>query len=244
MLLDNGRACFVMPTSDIMMLVTHLLTSRNHNPTTATFSNISAIKICMLLDELNSIQTLRCYLRVADENLAKYTTFASEDEDVNVRLSKSRGFSNTPTQSLSADAKSERTFLHNRASEIERITKTSRQRGNSRSGDGVAALAIDRQCVVYSYPEYFERLGSARTGFIEVTVVPIERLDFCTICDCWKPVSGEMLESIRKWCFATYESQGFIEKEGPAARLSQKLREFCMSRERSPKGKEQERVFL
>lgn len=55
--------------NDIMMLVTHILTSRHHNPTYPTFSSLSAIRICMLLDEPGSIQMLQCYLRGAVEDL-------------------------------------------------------------------------------------------------------------------------------------------------------------------------------
>ena len=53
---------------DVMMLVTHLLTSRNHNQTASTFSTLSAIKLCMLLDESMFIQMGQCYFRAVGEN--------------------------------------------------------------------------------------------------------------------------------------------------------------------------------
>ena len=79
--------------NNIMMLVTHLLTSRSHNPTFPTFSTLSAIRICMLLDEPGSIQMLQCYLRAADEDLelalSDLDTDTESDSDTDSDVSES-----------------------------------------------------------------------------------------------------------------------------------------------------------
>ena len=98
--------------NNIMRLVTHLLISSNHHVTTSisTFSNLSAIKICMLLDESNSTQMFECYLRVAREDHDLELMEEDEDEDSSAAGDKTRSSKTTsqmfpanPPQSLSAD---------------------------------------------------------------------------------------------------------------------------------------------
>lgn len=67
----NGRwSCKICGKhfNDIMMLVTHLLPSHNNASTTITFSNSTAIHICMLLEDSESIEMFQSYVRVAADD--------------------------------------------------------------------------------------------------------------------------------------------------------------------------------
>ncbi|KAF6227781.1 hypothetical protein HO173_011999 [Letharia columbiana] len=66
---------------DIMRLVTHLLTFCDRHRSLSTFLNVSAIHICMLLDDSGSIKTLETYIRLAGNDTDSEVSDLGNDTD-------------------------------------------------------------------------------------------------------------------------------------------------------------------
>ena len=117
-----------------MRVVTHALTSCDEDASVTTFSNKSAIHLCMVFDEPGSEKMLETFNRLAeDDTESEVCTLGNntdsdifdltkvdheQNEDVKseerTRPPKNQEFPATPPASLSADQKAEWTFRRDR----------------------------------------------------------------------------------------------------------------------------------
>ncbi|KAL9062870.1 MAG: hypothetical protein Q9161_009718 [Pseudevernia consocians] len=141
------KLCNTMFNS-IMRVVTHVLTSCDED--VATFSNKSAIHLCMVFDEPGSIKMLETFLRLAEDDTLSEGDHEQNERDKEgighgndnhvstahnkdmkseqrTRPPKNQEFPATPPASLSAYQQAEWTFKRNRAAEIRRIVEASIQ---------------------------------------------------------------------------------------------------------------------
>lgn len=81
---DGTWSCKLCKTefdNNIMRLITHLLTLCDQPPSLHTFSTISAIRICIVLDDSETIEMLETYIRVAgDDNEIEGSDLSDDTE--------------------------------------------------------------------------------------------------------------------------------------------------------------------